>query len=488
MVLWFLAALLLPWIDSAFHIDPAPPVSELRDFAALDGERLLKEWKIREWTSAYEAWFNDHFGFRNGLVRSSSWIRVHLFHTSPKKDAVLGEGDWLYLGGLPQYVTRGLTPFSPEELERFRFGVQGWRDFCAHYGSQLILGLIPDKQEIYPEHLPARERLIGKQTRTEQLVRALDGAGVELVDLRAPLLAGKVGGEVFLHTDSHWNSRGAWLGYRALLDRVAKFFPAVAPFEPEATHFTRFSDSIGDLSRMICVESLSHEDIGSIDLKRPSSKREPYPLSPELTAQVVPHNTFVGGTGRKEQPTALLFRDSFTMPLADLICESFERCVVMHMRGQVARIPFVPELVARERPDVTIVFSVDRYLMGELPEEVARVGGALDAAAVAAKYRPVGALGKGGGAASFAAPCAAVPTGKRLRVDATFTNPRAAPVVVSWRPADGSEQRVGVDARAGWYRVRVYTPAVGSTGEVRVSFGDALAADGLESIEVAAEE
>ncbi len=519
-VAWFVLALFLPTVDKLVRIDPAPKVDELRAYAGFPHAWLLRGGDVRGWTTQFETWFNDHFGFRDSLLRSAAWLRTIVFRSAGREEVVLGDDDWLFYGGLPQGNCRGLDPWTECELERWRFGIEGWNDYCALLGVKLLVALIPDKQEIYPERLPPRERLVGEATRTEQLVRHMRASGspVDLLDLREPLRAARAGGDVFLKADTHWNRRGARAAYDALIERIARRFPEVVAVPESETRFAPFPDGVGDLARMLCLESLSNDVPGSLVPLQRKSRAGAYPLLPEDRARFKRPGTHFAETGDASLPRVLIFRDSFTTPLEPLIPESFERCVFVSVVKPGLSVPFEPDIVLRERPDLVVVLSVDRYLMGPVPEQVARIGGAFDDAACTARFRvastdsvtngfagitaanPPGTFAVGTVASlhaekddpRFVVPCLSDASGKRIRVDVAIEVPVASVLEVFARTAgaenfDG-DHRQTVATRKGWNLVRVYLPAAQGVEALRIDPGLGAGDYHVARVEVAVED
>ena len=49
-----------------------------------------------DYTKKLEAFLNDHFGFRNQLIKLNNNIVISLFHKSPLKKVLIGKKGWLY--------------------------------------------------------------------------------------------------------------------------------------------------------------------------------------------------------------------------------------------------------------------------------------------------------------------------------------------------------------------------------------------------------
>ena len=165
----------------------------------------------------------------------------------PAPEVILGTDGWLYYIGpagerlLDRHV-RGRDPFSQDELDRWRqFLVERTRRFRS-LGARYVLVIAPNKESIYPEYLPP---WIGPRvgpTRLDQLMSSLKSAtDLTVIDLRGAVLADKSASILYYKTDTHWNTRGAYVAYREIMRVLAREFPALAAKSWEASRRKRSS-------------------------------------------------------------------------------------------------------------------------------------------------------------------------------------------------------------------------------------------------------
>lgn len=154
----------------------------------------------------------------------------HLFYpvgisTNPRH-VIIGKDDWLYLGD--QYektitVRRlGTTGKDKDVARKIGLATKSWEPWLKNKGVRLfriILG--PDKGTIYPEFLPDWAQPAADSA-TDTL---LANVNRELyIDTRPALRAAKsqFSRPIYYKTDSHWNSLGAWVAFRAFAEEVAR--------------------------------------------------------------------------------------------------------------------------------------------------------------------------------------------------------------------------------------------------------------------------
>src|SRR2546421_3554931 len=100
---WLLSAaffilLWLPLVDWAFHLDHAPMPNEKRAPARFpDLASGARRW--HQLVSDLDAYYSDHFGFRNRLIRWNNRWKRKWFKESSVADVMIGRQGWLYFTG-----------------------------------------------------------------------------------------------------------------------------------------------------------------------------------------------------------------------------------------------------------------------------------------------------------------------------------------------------------------------------------------------------
>jgi alginate O-acetyltransferase complex protein AlgJ len=98
LVVVFCTLVILPVADMLFKLDSFPHLNENRELSPLPVFRLgLAE--IAGFPVAFQAYFNDHFGFRNTLIRLNYLIKQKLLGVSPSMQVNIGQQGWLYYTG-----------------------------------------------------------------------------------------------------------------------------------------------------------------------------------------------------------------------------------------------------------------------------------------------------------------------------------------------------------------------------------------------------
>ncbi len=348
-----------------------PLAANLRGVDGADAEaenRTLAEWPVLDgswasisgWLPGVAAWFDDHFGFRAQLVTWYGRSRYFGLGVSPSLDVVIGKDGWLFYGedgGLDDYVST--NPLPPGQIENWRTTIVRARDWCRKRGIAYFFTSVPDKASVYPEYFATNVRRIGPQTRLDQLMGATLDTGV-VIDVRPAIDAGKPVERLYHRTDTHWNQRGAFLAYQAMITAIGAHVPSVGP-PRQRSDFDLTTREIPamDLAGMIGLKRV----LGEEDLRMmPKQQKRGYvvvePPGEYATAGIGRIVTEVPGS---TLPRAVMFRDSYTSWLAPFLSEHFSRIVYLWQNE------FDAEEVLKEHPDVVIQEIVGRHLYNFIP-------------------------------------------------------------------------------------------------------------------------
>ncbi len=301
-----------------------------------------------------EAWHRDHLGLRTELLTWRNHALVLGLRVPATKGIAPGSPGWLfYVGEGVLEDHRGSRPFTVAELDRRAASLVAETSQLAARGIRLLRVIVPNKESLYPEHLPPAASPVGP-TRLDQLAeRMARTEGVDFLDLRPALLAEKTHDEdldrTYFPEGSHWTPRGAWAGSEAILQRLATHFPAIRrlprgayarpPYPPQN------QDSLG-YPLLIDWPFGTHLDFvptGGFEIA-------PSPLPYRFVEERV--------TERDDPalPRVVLLHDSFGPALQPFLAQHCERlrCIWSYSLSEA--------LIAREGCDVVVILTVERSL------------------------------------------------------------------------------------------------------------------------------
>jgi alginate O-acetyltransferase complex protein AlgJ len=354
----FLVAIVLPLVANVLGADGADRDAENREmapFPIFDGS--LKS--VEAYPSKLDAWFADHFGFRSTLVRWASGVSMDVFRASPTTSVVLGRNGWLFYaddGADEDFAS--VSPLSSREIETWRTAVIRARDWLRSKEIAYVFTILPDKHVIYPDELPQTVRRGGSVSRAAQVFASLRSEDF-VVDPRSALEDQTARERLFHLTDTHWNERGAFVAYQALIEAVRRQVPAVPPPWPrEDFKETSRNFDGGDLAGMIGLKHRLREDRLMLEPIRRRHARIVEPLDGKAGMDVGRLVTEIPGS---TLPRAVVFRDSFASALVPFLSEHFSRVVYLWQND------FDTNAVRAEHPDVVIQEIVGRHLYTFMP-------------------------------------------------------------------------------------------------------------------------
>ena len=167
----------------------------------------------------FDAYFEDHFGFREEMVTAFHSLTMALFGDTLNEKVIVGKNDMLfYSETLDDYLGRNLL--SDGEIARIAACLRIEQEYCKAQGMSFTFAIAPNKNTVYPENMPARLIPTGEPGNRERLYAALAEAGVPTVDFASLLLSRKGEGQLYHDRDTHWNERGALIAYNAVMERI----------------------------------------------------------------------------------------------------------------------------------------------------------------------------------------------------------------------------------------------------------------------------
>ena len=202
---------------------PGPQLTEKRRLAERpiapnDTDALI------QFPREFEREFDDHFPFRIQLIQGHNYLRIKILKQSDQRFVVMGRDGWMFYTGeklLEDFC--GQVPYTDEKMEGFRRMVEAKRDWLAAHGIPYIFVIPPNKQTIYPEHMPENFLQARGRTRLDQLMAFMQAhSDVTILDLRQPLIEAKSQDPLYYLTDTHWNSLGALIGYGEIMRAVGQ--------------------------------------------------------------------------------------------------------------------------------------------------------------------------------------------------------------------------------------------------------------------------
>lgn len=312
----------------------------------------------------FEHWFSDRYGMRDALVYYGSRLQLAKTGSPMNQNVVIGRDNWLffdeyYVPGQPHFADMyGKAPFSEQDLQVIGANLTSIRRSLNACGIPFYFVMAPDKKTIYPEKLdPAAPANV--VTAADQLIAHLRAADPELrvIDLRQPVKDARATQtfDLFKRTDTHWNTLGAFFGYRTIAQRLVadRVLSAAPNAELSAYRISRKPFKGGDIAvNLLDLPDYFEDYVVSFES---IAAREAHPV--QLPGWPInAGDTFVATENDAAHGDLLLYRDSFAGELMPFFADDFHRMYSFLGR----RVDGVA--VQRAKPKVVIFEIVERNI------------------------------------------------------------------------------------------------------------------------------
>jgi hypothetical protein len=240
--------------------------------------------------------------------------------------------------------------FSPQELLGLKKIQEGRRDWLAQRGIQYMFVIAPDKQSVYPEHLPSWLKPIRHHTKLDQFFDYMrTHSTVTVLDLRPALRAAKQIAPTYYKTDSHWNSFGGFVACQQILKNLPQKTPTTGWLSLDSFEFEKEKFTGGDLTILLGGVYGEEDDVALV----PKSHFPPL-------VETVQNPKFAVSTcftsNYSAEGTCIVFRDSFGPALMPFLGYHFKTVGYFWLPGG-----FDTNCIDETKPNVVISEIVERH-------------------------------------------------------------------------------------------------------------------------------
>jgi hypothetical protein len=272
-----------------------------------------------------------------------------------REKVFFGRNDWLFLRRDSNDVIgqqTGKVKLTRKQRRAWGRTLKRRIEIAGKAGAAWQCLVIPDKEFLYPEHLP-EEITPARRRPVHDLLDIAASHEAPVHYLLGDLEQAKLRGELFPKTDTHWNQRGSYVAYRAfcrklseqgfaipeILERAIKWISAEAPgglgrkLYPEVTSKTVRADLANHRARLVFDNRVHNHG-----------------------------RVMVFEQARHEGLKAVIFGESFVQNLLIFLKESFYRLTFVHTSMMVEGI------LRQENPDVVLSAPLERFLV-KVPDD-----------------------------------------------------------------------------------------------------------------------
>jgi alginate O-acetyltransferase complex protein AlgJ len=307
--------------------------------------------------AAFDLWFADRIGYRYPLIYAGTNFHIGLLNRPLDRHIVFGREGWMYwtddrdTAPATMADSRGKLRFTPTEVRRMDAQLRAAHARLAACGIPSAVFVAPNKQSIYGEFLVNVDSE-ALPSRFDALLNELSSPARDMIIDPRPVMrtAKRAHAPVRLYnkTETHWNSLGAFYGYVALVDKIARMMPIARRELASLEHYRIVAGPYpgGDMATRVLLSPWRFADENVVL----------YPVEPIAGEGEVAIDRvhFVqrnpNGTGRM-----VLFGDSFATLLVPFLARHFaevHRYVGEEFNGSV---------VASHHPDIVILETLESY-------------------------------------------------------------------------------------------------------------------------------
>lgn len=300
----------------------------------------------KSFTADLDSYIADNFPLRPWLISAWHQLNISVLGQTGNSQVILGRDGWLFFAEtVPAYL--GQDQLSDAEYERLDTLLRLQSEYLASQGKKLLYTVVPNKNTVYPNHMPDRY-----SDRTDD--NALAGLAGHLttpgyIDLRSLLtsFAANSSELIYHKTDTHWNNRGAVLTLTAILSQAGEALDEnLSSAWPEAA-CTETADWQGDLAVMLFPSGPSPDFQQTYDIQPVFRYTRPLRSLEDL---------LITTQGSGSDLSLLMFRDSFANALIPMLSDSFGHATYSRA------VPYDYSLPTAADADLVLLEIVERNL------------------------------------------------------------------------------------------------------------------------------
>ena len=356
----FLLLLWAPSLDSFFKLDYSRQPGENRLPATFPRWQENSLAGAQKYIGGLDNYFSDHFGFRKKLIRWFQNWKIGIYHDRSVYKVLVGPNRWLFTGEeqmVEHYL--GIAKFTPQQLADWQKILERLRDWLAAHGIKYLFVIPPNKQDIYPEELPAWLRNAvpaSRETKLDQFLKFMRAhSTVEVLDLRPALVAAKKTAPVYLINDTHWNLFGGFLACQEVVKTLTKQLPDLPPLRLEDFTWTNTPATGGDLARMLGTDA---PEINYFSLHAKPSVSAPVvrAATNEISTWDPHKHSMISENPAPLPESAVVFHDSFGVSWQPFLGCCFKHIVYMSDNRE-----FNTRVILENHPQVVVNEILERY-------------------------------------------------------------------------------------------------------------------------------
>lgn len=328
----------------------------------IEENRMLKRWPEfsiasfsngNNYFKSLEEWFNDRFHQRRRLIAYAYNLDAKINNEHVNDRALMGKENWIFTKERNSVGNfQNTTTLSTGEKDKIIKKLKIWQIWLKKQNIKFYLMVAPDKNQIYGEFYPDKIQKKGTENQIDLVVKCAKEANVPVIYPVSELLDQKNRGLLYYKNDTHWNSFGAYFGYKALMVLLQKDFPKIEILQEKQMVYNKQKFDNKDLERMLnlSIDEYNHINYPNISVAHPTAikakKNKMFPKATCLENAMKPYKLFVSG-------------DSFTGSMLPFLGETFNTTTYTHTNHDIYN---DQDLIMKIKPDIVVMEVIGKYV------------------------------------------------------------------------------------------------------------------------------
>lgn len=351
----FLIIICLPLSNHLFHFSEKQEISK-SEKRVLATKPKLDIQNLDPFPMAYEAYFNDHFIYREKLLQLHTYVHFFWFKQSPLPEKVdLGKDSWLFYTEKERAVYEGKFKLSMIEIDKIINELNRRDSILKSINIPFIILIAPTKAEIYSDQLPSYYRRTEKTITQEILEKIQSRTKIPIVYPKEALIKARKQFQTYHQFDNHWNQLGAFFAYSELMQKIKNHFPnlKIKMLKTGDVELKKENINGGNLANMIGLDHLLKETNFSFEVKNKKATEAPKQNYKSIPGFAYPEEfETVSEIKNSNLAKALIIRDSYINAMMPFLNESFSKTTYIFDAWQYK---LNEEILKNELPDIFIL-------------------------------------------------------------------------------------------------------------------------------------
>lgn len=207
---------------------------EVKQVFALDENRMLQEFPEAslnsvfngngEFFSEFEEWFNDHFQFRDFLIRTKGEISYRVFNLTGSNGVYVGDDGYMYYKSVIEHEQITNELMSEEQVGEIVDKYERIKEYTNSKGKEFLFMIPPQKNTVFPERSPEFNVERRMPNQYENILNKLinSSASEDFIDVIPILRGAERNHPTYYKTDFHWNGYGATMAFASVVNILAE--------------------------------------------------------------------------------------------------------------------------------------------------------------------------------------------------------------------------------------------------------------------------